>query len=146
MKRFNGKYDELDALEEWNNESDNYAFIRSSPTNRRAFWFRTIGGIIGALLAIKLFAGCSHLTVAPKPVAATEIAFDANVQNAGVIDCDKRGCLVTTGWMGRYRAMEKEFSSSSPSDASIKVEGANYRVPFDVSNKYAELRAAERGP
>lgn len=148
MRRFNGKYDEIDdPLEEWNQESDNYQFMRDNDSRyaKGAFWI-VLAGCTLAAVAVWLFSGCSLLTVAPKPVQAKEIAFDANKQNAGIIDCDKTGCLVTPGWIGRYRLMEKEFNTSLPDDILIKAEGANYRVPFDVSNKYAEMRQAERGP
>lgn len=96
-------------------------------------------------LAVTLTVGCSHLTVAPKPVPAKVIAFDQNAQNAGVIDCDKNGCIVTPGWIGRYRAMEKEFNQFIPADNQIAVEGQNYRVSYEISNHYAQMRAAQRG-
>lgn len=95
---------------------------------------------------IALVVGCNHLTVAPKPVVAKTIRFDQNTQNAGVIDCDAKGCIVSPGWMGRYRALEKQFNSYIPADDQMAVEGANYRVSYEVSNHFAEMRAAERGP
>lgn len=103
---------------------------------------------VAAGVAIALLtAGCgSTLTIAPKPVSAQVVAFDENAQNAGVIDCDARGCLVTPGWMKRYGAMEKEFRRSVAGDSSIKSEGENYRVSYEVTNHYAEMRAAQRGP
>lgn len=100
--------------------------------------------IIGAVLIIICCNGCG--TVAPKGVYAQEIAFDGNVQNAGVIDCDANGCVVTPGWMKRYAAMENEFKRSIYADSSIKAEGANYRVSYEVVENYAQMRAAQRGP
>ncbi len=97
------------------------------------------------LIYLGLFVGCS-MTVAPKPVNATVIAFDKNTQNAGLIDCDKTGCLVTPGWMSKYKAMETEFKQPNAADVNIKSEGHNYRVSFEVQNHYAEMREGERGP
>lgn len=104
--------------------------------------------LIGVGIAIALLtAGCgSTLTVAPKQVNAQVVAFDENSQNAGVIDCGVNGCLVTPGWMKRYGAMEGEFKRSVSGDSSIKSEGLNYRVSYEVINHYAEMRAAQRGP
>lgn len=67
------------------------------------------------------------------------VRFDQNTQNAGVIDCDKNGCLVTAGWMGRYRALEKEFDHRIPADDQITVEGPYYRISYEVSNHFAQL-------
>lgn len=101
--------------------------------------------LIGTGIAISLFTtGCG--TVAPKPVKAAEIRFDSNVQNAGVIDCDSNGCIVTYGWIQRYQALEKEFNHAIPADTQIALEGSNYRVSYEVSNNFATMRAAERGP
>lgn len=101
--------------------------------------------LIGIGVAIALLtAGCS--TVAPKGVYQQEIAFDQNVQNAGVIDCDPNGCIVTPGWMQRYGAMQKQFRRSIYADKTIKAEGANYRVSYEVIENFAQMRAAQRGP
>lgn len=112
----------------------------------RDFCLRTFGAALGAILFIWLFSGCSHFTVAPKPVVARQIAFDENAQNAGIIDCDKSGCLVTGGWLAKYKAMEIEFTRSILADANIRSEGVNYRVSYECANHYAEMRASERGP
>jgi hypothetical protein len=102
--------------------------------------------LIGAGVAVALWtAGCSNLTVAPKPVQAQVIAFDENVQNAGIIDCDAKGCLTTKGWMQRYGKLEEEFRVSVPSDSAIKMEGNYYRVPFESMNHMASMMAAKRG-
>jgi len=94
---------------------------------------------------------CSHLTVAPRPVSAHVIAFDENKQNAGVIDGDANGLIVTPGWMGRYRAMENKFQETNfEPDNRIKPEGQNYRVSYTVSDHFADLtrrkHLAEGGP
>lgn len=100
-----------------------------------------------AVIAVWLLSGCSvQQTVAPKPVLPAEIAYDGNSANAGVIDCDANGCLVTKGWYSRYLALEKEYSHTVPGDSMIKPEGANYRVPFESSDNFAEMRLSERGP
>ena|ERR1700722_3990196 len=109
---------------------------------------------VAKLLVLVLFIGfviwmlcsCSHMTVAPKPVAASVIAFDKNTQNAGLIDCDQNGCLVTPGWMTRYKAMETDLKQPLAADANIRPAGSNFRVSFEVQNHYAEMRAAQRGP
>lgn len=91
-------------------------------------------------------SGCSHLTVVPKPVIAHEIAWDGNVQNAGLIDCNSTGCLVTRGWMFNYANLEKEFNHTVAGDSLIRMEGENYRVPFEVTDHYISLQRAKRGP
>jgi hypothetical protein len=111
---------------------------------RLAQLFPVIVMVLWAIAAIWLFGGCSHLTVAPKPVVATQIAFDENVQNAGLIDCDTKGCLVTSGWMERYKALEKEFSHTVPADQHIKAEGSNFRVSFEVTNNFIDLQRSHR--
>jgi hypothetical protein len=100
---------------------------------------------IGVAIAL-LTAGCGHLTVYPHAVVAHAVAFDENAQNAGLIDCDGKGCLVTPGWIARYHAMEKEFKQTLSSDSQIISEGSNYRVSYEVSNHFASMRAAQRGP
>ena len=101
---------------------------------------------LGALCGLCVSASaCSHLTVAPVPVHAHAIRFDQNTQNAGVIDCDANGCIVTPGWLGRYRALEKDFNHAIAADDQIAVEGQNYRVSYEVSNNFAEMQASKRG-
>jgi len=112
---------------------------------RRRFWFCTIAAILGAIFFIWLFSGCSHLTVAPKPVVAHSIAFDKNTQNAGIIDCDANGCKVTRNWLDKYRQMETEFKQTFRGDANIKPEGDHYRAPYDVVEMFTQLKARERG-
>jgi len=97
------------------------------------------------LITTILVVGCSHLTVAPKPVNAHAIAFDENRQNAGIIDCDTQGCKVTRNWLDKYRQMETEFKQTFAGDANIKSEGNHYRAPYDVVEFYTELKAKERG-
>ena len=94
---------------------------------------------------LSLLVSCSPLTVAPKPVNAGTIAFDENAQNAGIIDCDGRGCVVTVNWIAKYRQMESEFKNTVAADANIKPDGANYRVSFEVANHFMSLKAMERG-
>jgi len=98
---------------------------------------------IGVMIAL-LTAGCG--TIAPKPVNATAIAWDENTQNAGIIDCDARGCLVTTGWYARYKELEKKSNHTILADVNIKTDGGGYRISYEVFNHFAELKAAERGP
>jgi hypothetical protein len=99
---------------------------------------------IGVAIAL-LTAGCAA-TVYPHAVVAHAVAFDKNAQNAGVIDCDAKGCIVTAGWIARYHAMEAEFKQTVPADSQIAAEGSNYRVSYEVSNHFASMRAAQRGP
>jgi hypothetical protein len=102
--------------------------------------------LIGLGIAISLWtAGCAA-TVYPKAVEAHAVAFDKNTQNAGVSDCDAKGCIVTAGWIARYHAMETEFKATVPADSQIAAEGSNYRVSYEVSNHFASMRAAQRGP
>ena len=102
--------------------------------------------LIGLGVAIALLtAGCAA-TVYPRAVAAHSVAFDQNAQNAGVIDCDAKGCIVTAGWIARYHAMEAEFKKTVPGDSQISTEGSNYRVSYEVSNHFASMRASQRGP
>jgi hypothetical protein len=98
-----------------------------------------------SLFALCLCPACNHLTVAPPPVVASAVAFDENAQNAGMIDCN-RGCLVTPGWIARYHALEKKFEPSMPfaADAQIKPEGQNYRVSYEVSDHFADLKRQAR--
>ena len=104
--------------------------------------------VIAIVVAVTIWLlwGCGAMTVAPKPVVVTQIAFDKNTQNAGVIDCDQNGCLVTPGWMAKYKAMEAQFKQPLAADVNIQQHGNVYRVSFEVSNHYAEMRAAQRGP
>src|SRR6266571_2084215 len=95
------------------------------------------------ICAISLLIGCTHLTVAPKPVNAHAIAFDKNTQNAGIIDCDARGCKVTRLWLDKYRQLQTEFKNTFPDDSAIKVEGNHYRAPYDVIENFTRLKAAE---
>ncbi len=90
-------------------------------------------------------SGCSHLTVAPKPVDAHSIAWDENQQNAGIIDCDAKGCLVTMNWMMKYKQMESHFKNYIQADANMKQEGANWRISYEVLNHFLDLKRAERG-
>jgi hypothetical protein len=109
---------------------------------------------IAKIIVIALFIGvviwllcsCGAMTVASKPVVATQIAFDKNTQNAGLIDCDNNGCLVTSGWMAKHKAMETDLKQPLAADANIKPVGSNFRVSFEVQNHYAEMRSAQRGP
>src|SRR5438552_3849663 len=96
---------------------------------------------LGAVLVL----GCSHLTVAPKPVNAHAIAFDKNTQNAGVIDCDANGCKVTVNWVAKYKQMEAEFKQTFPDDINIKAEGKHFRAPYDVIEHFTTMKATERG-
>jgi hypothetical protein len=107
---------------------------------------RAPGWFLYFLASLALLSACSHLTVAPKPVNATSIAFDENVQNAGIIDCDARGCLVTPNWLAKYKQMEGAVKNTIVADANIKADGNNYRVSYEVFNHFAELKASERGP
>ena len=90
-------------------------------------------------------SGCSHLTVAPKPVTAHVIAFDQNQQNAGIIDCGSNGCLVTANWVAKYKQLEAEFKKTFPDDVNIKPEGDHFRAPYDVVEHFTQMKAAERG-
>lgn len=94
--------------------------------------------------AVALY-GCNAMTVAPKPVNAKVVAFDENAQNAGIIDCDARGCLVTTGWYARYKALEKEFNRTILADVNIKPDGSGYRISYEVFENFAEMKRAKMG-
>lgn len=91
------------------------------------------------------FEGCTHLTVAPKPVNAHAIAFDKNVQSAGIIDCDSNGCQVTKNWVAKYRQLETEFKQTFSGDVNIKSEGDHYRAPYDCIEFFTRLKTMERG-
>src|SRR4029077_11801377 len=72
----------------------------------RRFWIQTFGAIIVALF-IWFFAGCS-MTVSPRPVVASQIAFDkSNQQTAGILSADQNGVVVSAHWMSEYLRMEK---------------------------------------
>jgi hypothetical protein len=86
------------------------------------------------------------MTVAPKPVVATAIAFDNNEQTAGIIDCDKDGCQVTRNWLDKYRALETEFKQTFPGDSAINPEGDHYRVTYEIVEKFIDMKSSERGP
>lgn len=105
---------------------------------------KTLFSCVPAFLSLFFFVSCSHLTVAPKPVVAHAIAFDQNQQNAGIIDCDKEGCLVTANFVAKYKQMESEFKHTFPGDVNIKPAGANYRMPYDCVEHFMQLKAAER--
>lgn len=100
--------------------------------------------VLAAVVFALALYGCG--TIAPKPVNATTIAFDENTQNAGIIDCDAHGCIVTTGWYGRYKELEKTSNHTILADVNIKPDGGGYRISYEVFNHFAELKAAERGP
>jgi len=106
---------------------------------------------IGVMIAL-LTAGCG--TIAPKPVNATAIAWDENTQNAGIIDCDARGCLVTTGWYARYKELEKkhdvllqllEARGSLHGQNSADTGGGRYLKRFAVrdDNRYLLVNAEQ---
>ena len=99
-----------------------------------------------AVLVFLLLSGCSSLTVTPKPVTAHAVSFDQNVQNGGIVDCDQNGCIVTSGWMQKYRALEARYEPKAEflPDRNIKSEGGNYRISFEVSNHGAELHQRQR--
>jgi hypothetical protein len=100
------------------------------------------------LFSIALLSGlaaCGHLTVAPKPVEANAIAFDVNTQNAGVLAADKTGVLVTPGWIAKYEALESKFKQPLRADNAIKPEGENFRVPYEASDHFSDLKSTERG-
>jgi len=99
---------------------------------------------ICGLLLLSL-AACSNLTVAPKPVTAHAIAPDVNSFNAGIIDCDAKGCKVTANWVAKYKQMEAEFKKTFADDVNIKPEGNHFRAPYDVVEHFTQLKAAERG-
>jgi len=105
---------------------------------------RLFASFAGLLLSV--ICGCSHLTVAPKPVVAHAIAFDNNQQNAGIIDCDKDGCLVTANFVAKYKQMEVTFKHTFADDGNIKPEGTNYRMPYDCVEHFTQMKSAERGP
>jgi hypothetical protein len=109
--------------------------------------------VLAIVFFVVALCGCSHLTVAPKPVNAKVIAFDENTQNAGIIDCDQNGCLVTPNWYARYKKLEADAKITIAADTNIKPEGKalpdgrfNYRISYETFNHFAELKAAERGP
>ena len=115
-------------------------------------WIRRRSSDLAAVIVLALYVfviwlmfGCSHPTVAPTPVNAHAIAFDENIQNAGIIDCDKDGCKVTRNWLDKYRQLETEFKQTFPGDANIKPEGEHYRAPYDVVEHFTTMKAAERG-
>lgn len=112
------------------------------PGRNWAVWAIWMSLGIGIILTI--LCGCSHLTVAPEPVVATQIAFDGNTQNAGLIDCAEDGCLVTKGWMDRYQALEREFNHAIGEDIFIKPEGKNFRVSYEVTNHFIDLQRSHR--
>lgn len=97
------------------------------------------------ILLIVACAGCSHLTVAPKPVNAHAVAFDQNSQSAGIIDCDHSGCLVTPSFLAKYQQLEKSFKRTFNDDQYIKPDGKNYRMPYSCVENFTQLKAAERG-
>lgn len=103
-----------------------------------------IGASIGIALILSILSGCSYLTVAPKPIVANAIAFDGNQQNAGLIDCDKDGCLVTSGWVKKYQALEFEFQHSIAADILILPEGNYYRISYEVANHFIDLQRFHR--
>lgn len=123
-----------------------YSTLSAMHRKRNRLLLGTVIAFIYAFVLIWMFTGCSHMTVAPKPVYANTPAFDNNTQNAGVIDCDQNGCVVTPGWMDRYHRMETEFKSTIFEDTYIAPEGKNFRVSYAVQNHYAEMRNSERGP
>jgi hypothetical protein len=73
---------------------------------------------------------------------ARAIAFDKNTQNAGLIDCDANGCIVTKGWMAKYKELEGKQTIGA--DAYIKPEGANYRVSYEVTNNFVAMQRVKR--
>jgi len=101
--------------------------------------------MIRLILCAMLLVSCSHLTVAPTSVNAHSIAFDKNTQNAGIIDCDHSGCLVTATFVVNYKRMEKEFQQTFVDDSYITPDGRNFRAPYSCVEHYAQLKAAERG-
>lgn len=102
-----------------------------------------VGVIVG--LVVMVTSGCGHLTVAPKPVNAHAIAWDENKQNAGIIDCGADGCLVTSGWIEKYKQLERDFKNTIAADANIKRVGDQYKISYEVLNHFLDLKRSERG-
>ena len=101
--------------------------------------------LVTVIMWMVLAAGCSHLTVAPKPVTSKAIAFSGSKQNAGIIDCDCTGCLVDSNFLAKYKQMEADAKNYIQDDSNIKKEGNNWRVSYEVISHFTSLKAAERG-
>lgn len=105
--------------------------------------------ILAAIATVLLCSSCSWTgTVAPHPVQAAQVSDWAK---HNVIDTNAAGVLVTAEWVRVYQAMLKEEGNKlpvsnrpgSPNDG-VKPEGSNFRVTFEVSDRFADLKYFER--
>lgn len=102
--------------------------------------------LVGCAIAIVL-SSCTG-TVAPKPVQA---ARTSDWAQRNVIAANSKGVLVTGEWVRAYQEMLKEEGSKlpvsnrpgSPNDG-ITAEGNNFRVTYEVSDRFADLKYFER--
>lgn len=104
------------------------------------------------ILAVVLLSACGHLTIAPKPVEARAVAFDGSTQNAGILDYDSAGLIVTPGWIAKYDALLQAYGKKLAADNQVPVgsrvgvtsKGANFHVTWEVQNRFADLKFFER--
>lgn len=108
-----------------------------------------VSGMICA--AVFFLCSCSTLTVAPHQVVARTVAPSGNNFNSGVIDCDNSGCLVDGHWMAKYNFLVKKYGNKLSSRYAVPPkgileigqEGHNYRVTYELYNRFIELRRIE---
>ena len=86
------------------------------------------------------------MTVAPRHYEHHAIAFDENVQNAGLIDCDHNGCTVTSNWLDHYKKMEATAGTIA-ADANIwQVSADAFHISYEVKIHFETMLDAENGP
>lgn len=77
-----------------------------TPLGRRMLAFLVM---LALVLAWAVFvSGCSS-TVIPQRVEATEVAFEGNTQNAGVLAVDRSGAVITERKRAEYLALVKVY-------------------------------------
>lgn len=81
---------------------------------------------------------------------------ESGKQDADIIDCDGKGCLVRQSWVDSYFALETKFKETIPADQLIKGDAEDtsvgnlpkarviYRIPYPVVNHDADMRRRQK--
>lgn len=103
---------------------------------------------IAATCLLALFLTSCSFTVTPKQVTPHAVSDWAH---RNVIEANDHGVLVTAEWIRVYHELLKSYSAKLPvsnrpatPDAGIAPENGNFRVSYEVSDRFADLKYFER--